>query len=54
MNTHYLMNVVHNDYKKPEAIFAPFLEAGEKVAKAHEAKQLAQPNGNGHANGSAH
>ncbi|KAI0091645.1 methylenetetrahydrofolate reduct [Irpex rosettiformis] len=53
MDTHYLMNVVHNDYKKPEAIFAPFFKATENVAHAREAKLHAHPNGNGQANGSA-
>ncbi|CCL98595.1 uncharacterized protein FIBRA_00597 [Fibroporia radiculosa] len=28
METYYLVNVVHNDYKKPEAIFEPFFKAG--------------------------
>jgi len=44
MNTSYLMNVVHNDFTDPEAIFKPFFKAGEEYA--------AKPNGqlaNGHA-----
>jgi methylenetetrahydrofolate reductase (NADPH) len=53
VDTHYLMNVVHNDYKKPEAIFEPFLKAGAEAAAIGELKlQHAAPNG--HTNGSAH
>ena len=51
MDSYYLMNVVHNDYKKPEAIFEPFLKAGAECAAAQEAKQSALTNG--HTNGLA-
>lgn len=32
MDTHYLMNVVHNDFKSEDAIFEPFFKAGEQYA----------------------
>jgi methylenetetrahydrofolate reductase (NADPH) len=32
MNTSYLMNVVHNDFTDPEAIFKPFFKAGEEYS----------------------
>lgn len=32
MNNSYLVNVVHNDFKDPKAIFVPFFKAGEKYA----------------------
>ncbi|EIW79327.1 methylenetetrahydrofolate reduct [Coniophora puteana RWD-64-598 SS2] len=35
MGTSYLVNVVHNDFKDPEAIFQPFFKAGEEYAKSH-------------------
>ncbi|KZT10171.1 methylenetetrahydrofolate reduct [Laetiporus sulphureus 93-53] len=35
MDTFYLVNVVHNDYKKPQAIFEPFFKAGAEFASAH-------------------
>lgn len=44
MDTYYLVNVVHNDYKKPEAIFEPFFKAGAELA----ASQGSQPVLNGH------
>lgn len=45
MNTWFLVNVVHNDFKQPDAIFAPFIKAGTEFAASHA---------NGHANGAAH
>ncbi|KDQ61373.1 hypothetical protein JAAARDRAFT_171545 [Jaapia argillacea MUCL 33604] len=44
MDTYFLVNVVHNDFKDPEAIFKPFFKAYEQHASS-------QSNGNGHANG---
>ena len=32
MNTYYLVNVVHNDFHDPEAIFKPFFKAGTEFA----------------------
>lgn len=32
MDTWYLVNVVHNDFKEPDAIFEPFWKAGEEYA----------------------
>ena len=46
MSTYYLVNVVHNDYKKPNAIFEPFFKAAADYAAKH-AKT------NGTANGTA-
>ncbi|EJF64401.1 methylenetetrahydrofolate reduct [Dichomitus squalens LYAD-421 SS1] len=46
MSTYYLVNVVHNDYKKPDAIFEPFFKAGAEYAAKHTAT-------NGTANGTA-
>ncbi|TFY71539.1 hypothetical protein EVG20_g1469 [Dentipellis fragilis] len=40
-----LVNVVHNDFKKPDAIFEPFLKAGAEYASL----QANQTNGNGDA-----
>ena len=45
METSFLVNVVHNDFKQPDAIFAPFIKAGTEFAASHA---------NGHANGAAH
>ncbi|RPD64121.1 methylenetetrahydrofolate reduct [Lentinus tigrinus ALCF2SS1-7] len=44
MDSYYLVNVVHNDFKKPEAIFEPFFKAGAEYAAKHDA-----PKTNGHA-----
>ncbi|TFK78926.1 hypothetical protein K466DRAFT_506494 [Polyporus arcularius HHB13444] len=50
MDTYYLVNVVHNDFKKPEAIFEPFFKAG-----AEYAAKRGGPTANGTAtNGHAH
>lgn len=35
MDTYMLVNVVHNDFKKPDAIFAPFMKAGADFAATH-------------------
>lgn len=35
MNHSYLVNVVHNDFKDPDAIFVPFFKAGEAYAASH-------------------
>ncbi|KAI0794186.1 methylenetetrahydrofolate reduct [Fomes fomentarius] len=48
MQTYYLVNVVHNDYKKPSAIFEPFFKAGAEYA-AKLGKVPTVLNGNGHA-----
>ena len=32
MDTYFLVNVVHNDFKRPNAIFEPFLKAGAEFA----------------------
>ncbi|KAI0653292.1 methylenetetrahydrofolate reduct [Cubamyces menziesii] len=55
MDSYYLVNVVHNDYKRPDAIFEPFFKAGaEYAAKYGSAPELPTTNGaNGHANGNA-
>ncbi|GBE86652.1 methylenetetrahydrofolate reductase-domain-containing protein [Sparassis latifolia] len=45
MDTYLLVNVVHNDYRKPSAIFEPFFKAGEEFATRHPP----QPVLNGHA-----
>lgn len=37
MDTYSLVNVVHNDYKRPDAIFEPFLKAGAEFAAAQGA-----------------
>ena len=31
----YLVNLVHNDFKDPDAIFVPFFKVGEKYAAPH-------------------
>ncbi|KAG6331406.1 hypothetical protein ID866_7684 [Astraeus odoratus] len=46
MNSSYLVNVVHNDFKNPKAIFVPFFKAGEKYAASR-----AKENGSAHLNG---
>lgn len=35
MHDCYLVNVVHNDFKEPDAIFIPFFKAGEQYAASH-------------------
>ena len=51
MDTYYLVNVVHNDYKKPEAIFQPFFKAGAEYAAKYGSTSPPTTNGaNGHAN----
>ena len=55
MDSYYLVNVVHNDYKRPDAIFEPFFKAGaEYAARYGSAPPPPTTNGaNGHANGNA-
>jgi methylenetetrahydrofolate reductase (NADPH) len=57
MDTSLLVNVVHNDFKDPEAIFRPFFAAAEDyAARAGSGSVSAKTNGvymNGHANGPA-
>ena len=45
MDSYYLVNVVHNDFKKPQAIFEPFFKAGAEYAAKYGAPK---------ANGFAH
>ncbi|EKM50042.1 uncharacterized protein PHACADRAFT_264540 [Phanerochaete carnosa HHB-10118-sp] len=66
MDTYFLVNVVHNDFKQPSAIFEPFIKAGaDFIAKHGKSPVLnGHTNGyatghvnghaNGHANGNAH
>lgn len=44
MNDSYLVNVVHNDFKDPDAIFVPFVKAGEEYAASHQ-NHAAKANG---------
>lgn len=58
MDTYYLVNVVHNDYKKPDALFEPFFKAGAAAAAAAKQESVLfhnghALNGNGHGNGHA-
>ena len=50
MDTYYLVNVVHNDFKKPDAIFEPFFKAGTEYAAKHG---VTNGQANGHVNGAA-
>lgn len=46
MNDSYLVNVVHNDFKNSDAIFVPFLKAGEEYAALHpQQNHVAKMNG---------
>jgi methylenetetrahydrofolate reductase (NADPH) len=36
METSLLVNVVHNDFKDPEAIFKPFLKAAEDYTTSQQ------------------
>ncbi|RDX50941.1 methylenetetrahydrofolate reduct [Lentinus brumalis] len=49
MDTYYLVNVVHNDFKKPEAIFEPFFKAGAEYAAKRGAPTANGTATNGHA-----
>ena len=53
MDTYYLVNVVHNDFKKPNAIFEPFFKAGADYALKHGSVKPLVEQSNGHANGHA-
>lgn len=49
MQTYYLVNVVHNDYKKPSAIFEPFFKAGAEYAvKLGKVPTVLNGNGRAH------
>lgn len=48
METSLLVNVVHNDYKRPNAIFEPFFKAGVDYA-ARKKPEPARSLQNGHA-----
>lgn len=43
METAFLMNVVNNDFKDPEAIFRPFYAAGKQYKDQHSTGP--KPNG---------
>lgn len=46
MNNFYLVNVVHNDFKDPYAIFPPFFKAGDEYAALRqEQNYVAKTNG---------
>jgi methylenetetrahydrofolate reductase (NADPH) len=46
METSLLVNVVHNDFKDPEAIFRPFFKAGAELAASSTSPAIVA---NGHA-----
>ncbi|KAF7356615.1 Methylenetetrahydrofolate reductase [Mycena venus] len=48
MDTCFLVNVVHNDFHDPEAIFEPFFKAGAEYAAMENKPEPAQPQMNGH------
>ncbi|KAI0046215.1 methylenetetrahydrofolate reduct [Auriscalpium vulgare] len=50
METSLLVNVVHNDFKRPEAIFEPFLKAGAEFT-SKRSSGTPKVNGHAHANG---
>jgi methylenetetrahydrofolate reductase (NADPH) len=43
MNTSYLVNVVHNNFHDPDAIFKPFFKAGAEFATRNQSVSV-----NGH------
>lgn len=45
METYYLVNVVHNDFKKPEAIFEPFFKAGAEFSASQNSQTQTVLNG---------
>ena len=49
MDSYCLVNVVHNDFKKPDAIFEPFFKAGTEYAAKHGSAANGHAT-NGHAN----
>jgi methylenetetrahydrofolate reductase (NADPH) len=51
MDTYFLVNVVHNDFKDIEATFRPFFRVGEIVAAESHKQLKGIVNGNGHAVG---
>ena len=48
MSKFLLVNVVHNDFTLPDAIFQPFWKAGSEFAAA-QSKPVVNGFGNGHA-----
>jgi hypothetical protein len=52
METSLLVNVVHNDFKDADAIFRPFLAAGEEYAAKQAQAANGHVNGDDHINGS--
>ena len=44
MDTAYLVNVVHNDFRDPSAIFKPFFLAGEGYRKRRQQRSSSTPN----------
>ena len=50
MEKSFLVNIVHNDYKQPNAIFEPFLKAGAEyqAQKALREQSSPVPNGSAH------
>ena len=53
MDTFLLVNVVHNDFKQPDAIFEPFFKAGVEFAATQGTKQETHHLTNGLPNGKA-
>ena len=52
MNTWLLVNIVHNDFKDPTAIFEPFFKAAAEYAAKYGVAPAVAVNGdaNGHSN----
>lgn len=52
MESYFLVNVVHNDFRAPEAIFAPFYRASDALTEKAKPPKIEVPNGvpmtNGH------
>ncbi|THV05550.1 methylenetetrahydrofolate reduct [Dendrothele bispora CBS 962.96] len=49
MDSCYLVNVVHNDFRSPDAIFEPFFKAGEEFLASMKTSPVVNGNVNGHA-----
>lgn len=49
MNKLLLVNVVHNDFTVPDAIFQPFWKAGAEFAAAQSSQPAINGTSNGHA-----
>ena len=43
MDTYLLVNIVHNDFKKPDALYEPFFKAGAECAAAAQEAEEYQP-----------